>query len=62
MITTNTKHNNHQVEVDYDHVNAHGQPALVCKQCNKWIQWISKKDLPHLLRIHLNEDFKQTTS
>ena len=55
MITKNTKYNNSPVEVNYNHTNAHGQPALVCKQCNKWIQWVSKRDLPHLLRIAMYE-------
>ena len=58
MITKKTKHDNHPVEVDYNHTNAHGQPALVCKQCNKWIQWVSKRDLPHLLRIQMHEVFR----
>ena len=56
MITKNTKYDHEQVYVDYEHTNAHGQPALKCKQSNKWIQWISKRDLPHLLRIELYEN------
>ena len=55
MITKNTKYDNAEVYVDYEHVNAHGQPALKCKHTNKWIQWVSKKDLPHLLRIEMHE-------
>jgi hypothetical protein len=56
MITKNSKYDDKQVYVDYEHVNAHGQPALKCVESNKWIQWISKKDLPHLLRIELHEN------
>lgn len=55
MITKNTKHDNAEVYVDYAHTNAHGQPALKCKDTDKWIQWVSKKDLPHLLRIEMHE-------
>ncbi len=55
MITKNTKHDNAEVYVDYKHVNAHGQPALKCKDTDKWIQWVSKKDLPHLLRMEMHE-------
>ncbi len=56
MITKNTKYNNAEVYVNYEHTNAHGQPALKCKHTNKWIQWVSKKDLPHLLRMELHEN------
>ena len=45
MITKSTKHDNEQVYVDYEHTNAHGQPALKLKHNNKWIQWVSKKVL-----------------
>ena len=53
MITKNNKYDDVEVYVDFKHVNAHGQPALKCKQSNKWIQWISKKDLPLICRIDL---------
>ena len=56
MITKSTKHDNEQVYVDYEHTNAHGQPALKLKHNNKWIQWVSKRDLPHLLRIEMHEN------
>ena len=55
MITKNKKYDHCEVYVDYEHLNAHGQPALKCKQTNKWIQWVSKKDLPYLLRIEMHE-------
>jgi len=55
MITKNTKYDNEQVYVDYEHTNAHGQPALKCKNTNKWIQWVSKKDLPFILRMEMHE-------
>lgn len=55
MITKNKKYDNCEVVVNYEWVNAHGQPALVRKSDGKWIQWVSKKDLPFLLRIELNE-------
>tara|TARA_R110000782_G_C14567618_1_gene386949 strand:+ start:371 stop:559 length:189 start_codon:yes stop_codon:yes gene_type:complete len=51
MITKNKKYDNCEVYVDHKHTNAHGQPALKCKDTGKWIQWVSKKDLPHLQTI-----------
>jgi uncharacterized Zn-finger protein len=56
MITKNNKYDHKQVYVDFEHVNAHGQPALKCVDTKKWIQWISKKDLPLICRIELDEN------
>ena len=50
MITPKCKHDKHPIRINYAHTNAHGQPALYCEQSNKWIQWISKADLPVLER------------
>ena len=50
MIRPECKHDNHPIRINYKHTNIHGQPALYCEQCNKWIQWISKEDLPILER------------
>ena len=50
VITPKNKHDNCPVRINYEHTNAHGQPALYCVKCNCWIQWISKEDLPVLER------------
>jgi len=55
MITKLKKHNNHPVKIDYEWVNVHGQPALVCVKCKKWIQWISKRDIYHICGIEARE-------
>ena len=55
MITKHKKHDKCDVYVDYSHTNASGQPALKCKQQKKWIQWVSKRDLPFILRMEMHE-------
>jgi hypothetical protein len=45
----------HSVEIDWDHTNKDGLPAIVCEQCKnskgkrrgkaKWVSWLSRKDL-----------------
>ena len=45
----------HSVEIDWDHINTAGLPAIVCDQCKvtkgkrkgkaKWVTWLSQKDL-----------------
>lgn len=61
MITKHKKHDKCDVYVDYSHTNASGQPALKCKQHKKWIQWVSKRDLPFILRMEMHEVQRQKT-
>lgn len=51
MITKRTQHNEHPVRINYYHKNAHGQPALYCVKCDKWIQWLSKQDIKLLKEV-----------
>jgi hypothetical protein len=55
MITKNKKYDNCEVTVNYEWKNAHGQPALVRKSDGKWIQWVSKRDLPFILKMEMHE-------
>ena len=53
-ITSTAKHDTCRVQIDCNTTNAHGRPALVCKDCivqkgkragkPEVIQWISKED------------------
>lgn len=40
------KHNNHDIKIIWKHIKGYDlyqKPALVCKDCNKQIQWLNEE-------------------
>ena len=51
MITSNDKHNGHEIITQRMWNNGPHYAQLKCRDCNKWIQWLSRSDYKSVNQI-----------
>jgi hypothetical protein len=59
MRTKPSIHDNCECVIDTTHLNAHGMPAVKCREHGAWISWISREDQRKLLKLTAHIDVIQ---